>query len=233
MLTCQQERLVPATGRGMQENRYHHGNLREALLDSAMHILAQPDEEKITLRMLAGRLGVSRTAPYRHFKSKSTLMAAVAARGFSLMRNTFRDELQSGDTEKAICEIMEDYVTFATENPRLYRLMFSGAILESPFSDDLFTEAQLTFNKLSGILEKLKLDVSTTSSANIAAWAMVHGISLLIIEKLLTVTENGDIFHTLINKGKTLTSREAASQIRSAAKMVAAGIAHSTSATTV
>lgn len=212
----------------MKKTRYHHGTLRGAILDTALQILAKPEEQKVTLRTLAGILGVSRTAPYRHFKNKSALMSAVAARGFSVMRESFREELQSENPEEAICEIMEDYVKFATENPRLYKLMFSRAILESPFSSELFTEAQLTFDRLSSILNQLKLDVKTTSRANVAAWAMVHGISLLISEKLLTVTDSGDIFHTLISEGKPLTAQEATSQISSVAKIVAAGIAFST-----
>ncbi len=209
----------------MKENRYHHGNLREALLDSALQILSQPEVESITLRMLAGRLGVSRTAPYRHFRNKSALMAAVAARGFSQMRKTFREELQSEDPEKAICEIIEDYVQFAISNPRLYRIMFSRQILESQSSNEISREAQLTFDSLGRILGKLNLDVKTSSEANAAAWAMVHGMSILIMENLLAVNAEGEIFPAITSGGKPLTAEETMSQIRSAAGIIASGIA--------
>lgn len=211
----------------MQDNKYHHGNLREALLDTAVQILSQPVEGEISLRILAGKLGVSRSAPYRHFKNKSALMSAVAAKGFSQMRNTFRDDMEFDDPENAIRKIMEDYVQFATDNPRLYRLMFSGSVLESPFSGELCGEAQMTFERLSGILRKLKLGVKTTSEANVAAWATVHGISLLIIEKLLSVSSTGDISHSLISTGRPLSKEETKSQICSAARIITSGIAAS------
>ena len=175
--------------------------------------------------MLAAKLGVSRTAPYRHFTSKSALMAAVAARGFSLMRKTFREELHSDDPEKAICEIIEDYVRFATKNPRLYRIMFSRQILESQSSNEVSREAQTTFDSLGRILGKLNLDIENTSHANAAAWAMVHGISILIIENLLARNTEGEIFPALISGGKPLTAEETMSQIKSAAGIIASGIA--------
>jgi len=209
----------------MKECKYHHGNLREALLESALEMLSRPEVENITLRMLAGRLGVSRTAPYRHFRSKLALMAAVAARGFSLMRQSFREELQSEDPERAICEIVEDYVQFATSNPRLYRIMFSRQVLEAQSSDEISHEAQMTFASLGRILGKLKLNAKASSEANAAAWAMVHGISILIIENLLAVNSAGDIFPALIPGGKPLTAEETLSQIRSAAGIIASGIA--------
>ncbi len=108
------------------------------------------NESDISLRKLAERLGVSRTAPYRHFKNKNALMSAVAARGFSLMRESFREFRRSMSTERVIRNVMEDYVSFATANPLLYRLMFSEGILQGEGSDELRREITRTMERLSG-----------------------------------------------------------------------------------
>lgn len=208
----------------MVKKTYHHGNLREALVNAALKMLNGPGEKNITLRSLSSALGVSRTAPYRHFHSKSALMSAVAAQGFSLMRNTFREPSPSSDPEKAICEIMDDYVSFATNNPGLYHLMFSKSLLDSSPSEELLAEAELTFDRLSEILAKLNVGIRATSEANGAAWAMVHGVSLLLNEKLLSVDETGAITHSLITGGKRMTAEQTKHQIDAAAEIVAAGI---------
>ncbi len=63
---------------------YHHGDLRTALLDAAAKRLAKHGVESLSLRKLAEDAGVSRTAPYHHFKDKSALLSAIAAKGFSV-----------------------------------------------------------------------------------------------------------------------------------------------------
>src|SRR5260370_37166177 len=61
---------------------YHHGNLREALLEAAIRLIAEVGPTAFTLREVARRAGVSHNAPYRHFRDRDDLMAAVAAQGF-------------------------------------------------------------------------------------------------------------------------------------------------------
>ena len=67
-------------------SRYHHGDLRRALLDEAVRTIQQDGVEAVTLRETGRRLGVSRTALYRHFRDKSALLAAVAHEGFQRFR---------------------------------------------------------------------------------------------------------------------------------------------------
>ena len=70
------KREIPA-GRG-----YHHGNLRQALLDAALALIEAGEEQGVSLRTVAARAGVSNAAPYRHFKDREALLAAVATIGF-------------------------------------------------------------------------------------------------------------------------------------------------------
>src|SRR5215212_5774767 len=73
--------------RGMAKKRaYHHGDLRRALLAEAVRIIAKKGVDALTLRSVGARLGVSRTALYRHFADKSALLAAVASEGFRMLR---------------------------------------------------------------------------------------------------------------------------------------------------
>ena len=71
--------------------RYHHGDLRRALVDQAVRTIQRHGVERLTLREVGRQLGVSRTALYRHFADKSALLAAVAAEGFRTFRLSLQD----------------------------------------------------------------------------------------------------------------------------------------------
>ena len=209
----------------MQKNSYHHGNLREDLLKTALELLSNNTPEyKITLRKLSEMIGVSRTAPYRHFHSKSALMSAVAARGFTIMRSNFRQTELIDDPEESICRLMEDYLTFATENHLLYKLMFSNALLEAAPLKELEEEAERTFSTLSKILVKLNPSLANSSESSAAVWAMVHGISTLANEKLLSVSNSGRVTHSLINRGHQPTGEETKAAVASAVRLLIRGI---------
>jgi len=209
----------------MQKIGYHHGNLREDLVKTALDLLGNnTEEQKITLRKLSEILGVSRTAPYRHFHSKSSLMASVAAKGFVIMRSNFRETGPAVNPEEAICRVMENYVAFATENPLLYKLMFSNTLLETVPSKELEEEARITLAHLSKILEKLNSSLSDSSESSAAVWAMVHGISTLANEKLLSVTSSGKITHSFINRGHQPTTEETKAAVVSAVRLLVKGI---------
>lgn len=180
---------------------YHHGNLRDAMIEEALCLTRSGNESDISLRKLAERLGVSRTAPYRHFKNKNALMSAVAARGFSLMRESFREFRRSMSTERVIRNVMEDYVSFATANPLLYRLMFSEGILQGEGSDELRREITRTMERLSGFFTEVEPGITSSSEARTASWAMVHGISSLVNEKLVVLDKYGTAGHSLVHKG--------------------------------
>src|SRR5215813_14824209 len=74
----------------MRRKPYHHGNLREALLESAIVLIAEVGPAGFKLRELARRAGVSHNAPYRHFRDRDALMAAVAKQGFRELTRAMR-----------------------------------------------------------------------------------------------------------------------------------------------
>src|SRR6476619_5979796 len=81
--------------------RYHHGNLRRALLDEALATIRAEGVEGLTLREIGARLGVSRTALYRHFADKRALLAAVATEGFRTLRQELVTAWQDGGRDLA------------------------------------------------------------------------------------------------------------------------------------
>ncbi len=114
--------LVSATMR-KPPSRYHHGDLRRALLEEAVGTIARDGVERLTLRDVGARLGVSRTALYRHFANKSALLAAVARDGFDWFRQDLLDGWSNGEGTRRGFELMGvAYVRFAVANPSHYRV---------------------------------------------------------------------------------------------------------------
>ena len=115
------------------KQKYHHGDLRTALLDSALEIIGELGPQGLTIREVARRAGVSHAAPYRHFTDKNALILAVVERGFALMQETIDNEKEAaGDDPLAqFAASGMAYVNFALEHPAYYRVMFSGDLLST------------------------------------------------------------------------------------------------------
>src|SRR5919107_2602594 len=97
---------------------YHHGNLRRALLDEALATIRAEGVNGLTLREIGARLGVSRTALYRHFADKRALLAAVAIEGFRTLRQQLVTAWEEGGRGREAFEAMGDaYIHFAISNP--------------------------------------------------------------------------------------------------------------------
>ena len=111
------------------ERPYHHGNLRRALLDEALSTIRSEGVEKLTLREIGARVGVSRTALYRHFADKRALLAAVATEGFRTLREHLVGAWDEGGRGRDGFDAMGvAYIRFAVANPSHYRVMFGGFI---------------------------------------------------------------------------------------------------------
>src|SRR5215208_2733259 len=144
---------------------YHHGNLRRALLDEALTTIRHEGVEGLTLREIGARVGVSRSALYRHFADKRALLAAVATEGFRTLREQLvaawdgdgRDGRGShGDA--AFGAMGDAYVRFAVANPSHYRVMFGGFVDPSAQESELATEAEGAFQALVNALAALQRD---------------------------------------------------------------------------
>ena len=107
--------------------KYHHGNLKEALIGAGLDILKEDGLESLSLRACAARAGVSHGAPKNHFANLAVLQAAIATEGFRQFAATMRAHMDKApkDARSQIIASAEGYVAFVEDNPHLFRLMFS------------------------------------------------------------------------------------------------------------
>ena len=166
-------------------DRYHHGDLRRALLDEALRTIQKDGVEALTLRTIGVRLGVSRTALYRHFADKRALLSVVATEGFRLLRERLIEAWGSGGVS-GFDAMGVAYVRFAMANRSHYRVMFGGVVDNAPRDEDLTREGTAAFNALVNAIVALQKEgeVRKEDPVQLARfiWAAVHGISMLIID---------------------------------------------------
>ncbi|WP_026548444.1 TetR/AcrR family transcriptional regulator [Paenarthrobacter nicotinovorans] len=110
----------------MTDQPYHHGKLREALLERAMVTIEEAGVEGLSLRQLARDVNVSHGAPAKHFRDKQALIDAVALAGFESMNSLIQDAARSGDDlRNRFVSVGKSYVDFAVQHPALLTVMYS------------------------------------------------------------------------------------------------------------
>jgi AcrR family transcriptional regulator len=178
------KREIPA-GRG-----YHHGNLRQALLDAALTLVEAGEEHSLSLRTVAARAGVSNGAPYRHFQDREALMAALATIGFDgLLESTKRARESACEGEELIANAMA-YLAFAAKNVGLYRVMFTENHLAIRFDEGLARSSTAAFQELQDLVgRRLPAACGEDEVKRVATalWAGLHGTALLASGHLIPV----------------------------------------------
>ena len=171
----------PANG---NRDHYHHGNLRQALIDETLTAIEQTGSAQISLRMLAQRLGVSHAAPYAHFPDKQALLTEIASEGLRRLATAIGAETASGSAERPLTAHIRAYLAFATQQPGLYRLMFGGGVVQS--SDNGFKAAERAtigaLERLAAIVDPgpaIAVDVNQRRVSLIHG--LLHGVALLTI----------------------------------------------------
>jgi len=170
-------------------DRYHHGDLPRAMLQEAVRTIQKDGVESLTLRGVGERLGVSRSALYRHFADKQALLSAVAGEGFRLLRSTLFEAWNSEGRGRPGFEAMgAAYVRFAVTHTSHYRVMFGGFVAgesrPAPPPDlDAFQVLvdALAEQQTQGLVRK---DDDPRQLAQFI-WAVVHGIAMLALDGLV------------------------------------------------
>jgi len=172
---------------GKSRRPYHHGNLRRALLDGALEMIRTEGVSGLTLRDLGARLGVSRTALYRHFADKHALLAAVATEGFRALRRELVTAWEEGGRGRAGFQAMgAAYVRFAARNPSHYRVMFGSPAGPEDSAAELAAEAAGAFQALVDSLAALQRDAMVRDEDTVLmarfVWSVVHGVAMLLLD---------------------------------------------------
>ena len=178
-----------------RQNRYHHGDLPQALLDAALRIVKTQGTEALTLRAVARLAGVSQAAPYRHFANKEAILAAVAEDGFRSLMAAMRESVQAcGDIPLArLRAVGIGYVTFATSHPSHFRVMFGPRLNEGGqfrAVDALVEEAyQLLESEVRTGMAAGRFGPDPGPHPMVAIWAAMHGLASLVLMKRVEVPD--------------------------------------------
>jgi len=168
-------------------SRYHHGDLRRALIQEAVRAIASDAVQRLTLREIGKRLGVSRTALYRHFPDKATLLAAVAREGFERFRQDLVEAwLTAEGTRTGLDRMGHAYVRFAITHRAHYRVMFGDFRRLCAKDRELEDAGRAAFQTLLDALITLQRAGTVCRDdpqmQAMFVWAVVHGIAMLAID---------------------------------------------------
>src|SRR5580700_926044 len=161
---------------------YHHGNLKQALLDAALELIAETGPRGFTLREAARRAGVSHNAPYRHFRDRNDLLAAVATDGFDRLTRAMASAGPKANPVNRLRRSGLAYVDFALRWPQHFAAMFD-APWKQPDYPECAAAAQRCFQTLLGLVRDCQaagqMPAGDPERLAYHAWSLVHGISKL------------------------------------------------------
>jgi AcrR family transcriptional regulator len=190
---------------------YHHGDLRNALVEAAVAAARVNGPEAVVIRDMARQVGVSHNAAYRHFASKEDLLTAVAEVGLGGLGATMRQQLDATARRRDPAErarqrlraIGRAYVSYAMAEPGLFRTIWAAAQYPSTVPADDVAEAEMSdpYQILNAVLDEL-VDAGAIPSSHrpyseTVAWSAVHGLSMLIINGPLAGLPPAEINHML------------------------------------
>jgi AcrR family transcriptional regulator len=182
---------VRRRGRAVRQRAtYHHGDLRAALISAASALLEREGPLGVTLRGAARHAGVSQAAPYRHFPSKSALLAAVAEAGFRSLARAMSRAAQRHRTEpvRALEAIAAAVVRFAAEHPSRYRLM-SGPAVRGRDHPSLRAAATASWELVTAAIRECqragRMRAGDAERLGFVFWALIHGLAVLVVDEQL------------------------------------------------
>ncbi|MBU1295220.1 MAG: TetR/AcrR family transcriptional regulator [Gammaproteobacteria bacterium] len=179
------------------KTQYHHGDLTKSLLESASLIIKEQGVESLSMRKLADTVGVSRTAPYHHFKDKNALLCALAEQGFyeqAKMLHSLR--AQKNTAEEGFKKYVHAYLEYALKHNETYDLMYGRTLWKAGNpSDSLKAASKQTFKAWIDWVEELQeqnILPSNNTPLRIGqtTWASLHGLARLFIDGIYLDTED-------------------------------------------
>ena len=191
------------------KDNYHHGDLRQKIIDEALSWIEQENIVSLSLRGIARRLGVSHNAPYRHFPDKESLLVAIAEIGFIQLHRALEQASKRFKNARQNLEtIGVEYVRYAIENQAYYRVMFSDLQLCEKYPD-LDRVSQQAFAVLLDAIEtgqnaQIFIPEDSLQLAHVC-WSLTHGVSMLAIDRQTTISDLDDIIELARIATKTVS----------------------------
>lgn len=168
------------------KNRYHHGDLRAALVEEGLKLIDSGPAEALSLREIARNAGVSATAVYRHFPDKAALLGALCLEGHARMAAAFRKAMAASTPGvEAFSAMGRAYVHFALAHPALFRMMMAqtgGPVAAPPPSAGAGTDGmQMLVNAIDGLFG-VDTPPAVREARRLKAWSLVHGLAMLMLD---------------------------------------------------
>lgn len=172
-----------------KKDSYHHGNLRQTLLDAALTHLRTQSLDSLSLRGLAKTAGVSPTAVYSHFEDKIALLIEIRTLGFTELYHFLQNalgELGDASAEQKLRTLAYAYMRFGQDNPHIFDILFTWTPEFQRITHDCIeagTDSEAVLRKVCVALLQECGDAPNERQAAIAsfsAWSLVHGITTLI-----------------------------------------------------
>jgi AcrR family transcriptional regulator len=180
--------------RKAKKGAYHHGDLERALVDAAVSMIREQGVQAFTLRSVGARVGVSRTALYRHFDDKAALLARVASEGFRRLHVALAKAIATVSRRGVdpLQAMAAAYVHFAADNPSHYQTMFGGFLTDWSAYPDLITHGDAAFNVLVDTIrseqERGRIGPGDPIELAEITWSLSHGIATLGMARHLART---------------------------------------------
>ncbi len=174
--------------------RYHHGDLQNALIAATLDLITEQGNEAFTIREVARRAGVSHTAPYRHFTDKAALLAVVARQGFDMLVEHLLTRIANFPDDPLMRFKYSGiaYIEFAVDHPAHYRVMFGPDKSGSRENAAVRKSADTAFQILLDCIEACQagglIRPGNSMEMALSAWSMVHGFSMLLIDRFVRET---------------------------------------------
>jgi AcrR family transcriptional regulator len=181
------------------QRKYHHGDLRTALVSAGLDLLKERAVDDLSLREVARNVGVSATAVYRHFPDKQALHYAMCQQGAEEMGAVQAQAVvDAGGGQKGFEAAGRAYIYFALANPALYRLMMTTKSSADHYEMDssaMGSAMQLLKNCVAEVLPPTASPLEHKVMA-LHSWSLVHGISMLMLDGL--VSPDGEVIDALV-----------------------------------
>lgn len=170
----------------MEENGYHHGDLRRSLIETGIELISQEGEENISLRKVVEKCGVSNAAPYAHFKNKDEFIMAIQQYVMDLFTTSLEETATKYENTSEILPMLgKTYVMFFYHNPLYYDFLFSRKNIKIMLSMDSNGETEnqpleILKNAAMKTLSRTNMTTKMIQDKTIAMWALVHGLANIV-----------------------------------------------------